>query len=498
LPKIKGSDRKVVPKKEILLIREELGKVIGYRFYKESFDFFDLFFKKYELTTITTDYYKEIELLCASFVYEPYLYDRMKAVLPDIAMQIEGFVKAVILEKKISLQSLTYDWSRTDIIHLFFIVFKNQSVITQLSEENFLSLLQFTHTKDSALDYILYKLLHYFPINAEELVKKTLNLRLKELILKLTGNTVIQRKEIKKYYTFISSLPSREDFNSQMAVLRDNYLKQDGAELHDLKASFNHNISLIIANIYQLKDQLEKSGIISRELWHENRQAWLAVNEFIGPILSFAKSFNGFLKPYPYFSKLKRLEEGDSSIRGLIGYNNEVLFHTTASIKEIEKLDTLQRNMVLIQDEIGINTKFHELIEKPKSGLEGFLSDLVSGLGAIGKSVTLDCQYPVSNELYNIPMDYTDLLLTKELVNNVRNHASKEVDSVIRVTVSGSNERVDVKVENQLSHTSFDKSNGEGLKCLRLLAEFEPFGFEYASSTTDSNFVQVLTFKIIL
>lgn len=59
---------KEIPKHELLLVREELGKVIGYRLYKESFDFFDYLIKKYEKRASkkdnTKDRYKEIELLC--------------------------------------------------------------------------------------------------------------------------------------------------------------------------------------------------------------------------------------------------------------------------------------------------------------------------------------------------------------------------------------------------------------------------------------------------
>ena len=45
LPKIKGT--KTIPKKELIKRREEIGKVIGYRLYKESFNYFNAFVKKY-------------------------------------------------------------------------------------------------------------------------------------------------------------------------------------------------------------------------------------------------------------------------------------------------------------------------------------------------------------------------------------------------------------------------------------------------------------------
>ncbi|MES2458779.1 MAG: hypothetical protein V4594_24710, partial [Bacteroidota bacterium] len=473
-----------------------LGKVIGFRLYSESFTFFDFFFKKYETEFTGQDHYKEMELLCASFIYEPYLYKKLKSVLPDIAEQIERFVKSLIFSNDDSFGKLTYEWDKTDIIHLFFVVFKNQHIVTHLSTEDFRALVKFTYPKHSALNYILYKLLYYFPINADELPDKILNLKLKELILKLTSDNGVPKKEIKKFYTFIASLPSREDFESQMAYLRDNYIRQEGAELHDLKAAFGHNVSLLITNIRQQKDQLETEGKIDEKMWNENRDAWFEINSFISPILSFSKSFNGFLKPYPYFSKLKKFEGGENSIRGLVGYNNEIFFMPAENLKEIETLDKLEVNMIMIQREIEVNSAFHQLIENPKSDLKNFINDILAGLAGIGKVVVIQETISLEGLIFGIPKDYTDILLTKELVNNVKNHSAKGENTNVELTVSiKSKSYISVKIANEISHSSFEKSNGEGLKCLNLLAEFVPFGFSYSSETVDSKFIQTLTFK---
>ena len=106
-------------------MRDELGKVIGYRHYKESFAFFDCLIKKYENEVATIDRYKEIELLCATFIYEPYLYEKIVGILPDVVEKIEDFVCDLIFSDKNIFETLTYRWNKKDIIHLFFIVFKN-------------------------------------------------------------------------------------------------------------------------------------------------------------------------------------------------------------------------------------------------------------------------------------------------------------------------------------------------------------------------------------
>ena len=497
LPKEKNSDGTKAPKKALLVVREELGKVIGFRLYSQSFKFFDLFFKKYELLPIAEEHYREMELLCACFIFEPYLYERMKGVLPDIALQIEEFVQKLIFGKTINLDDLTYEWDKTDIIHLFFIVFRNQPMITLLSKENFRDLVHFTYPKHSGINYILYKLLYYFPINAEELSTKNLDLRLKELMLELSNDDSIPKKEIKKFYTFIASLPARGDFGSQLAMLKDRYIQQDRPELHESKISLNHNISLFIANVRNFVVELETDGTVDEKDWIENREIWFQISQFVAPILSFSKTFSGFLKPYPYFLKLKNIEEGEGSLREMMGNINEVVFLPSENIKEKEKLEGLERDITRVQLRIEVNSDFHKLIKENKTSLNVFIEDLKSRLKENGKTVDFEEDELFGAEMFNIPMQYTDVLLTQELVNNIKNHSASDQDAVVVIRLAVQSGKVQLLIRNKISVTSFDKSNGEGLKCLYLLAEFGPFGFSYHSETQGSDFIQILTFKAI-
>ena len=206
LPKDKIT--KEIPKKELLIVREELGKVIGYRLDLESFKFFDCFIKKYQKNT-TNDYFKEIELLCATFIYEPYLYDKITVILPDVTERIESFIENLIFSNDKIYINLTYKWNKKDIVHLFFIVFKNEKLLSKLTIERFKKLIEFTEQVDSTINYILYKLVKYFPLNTYQFVEKKYDIQIKGLITKLKDDDSIPNKEIKKYYNFITSLPSR-------------------------------------------------------------------------------------------------------------------------------------------------------------------------------------------------------------------------------------------------------------------------------------------------
>ena len=162
LPRIKETTE--MPKNELLIVREELGKVIGYRLYKESFNFFDCFIKKYQKPNKTAGYFKEIELLCATFIYEPYLYDKIVGVLPDVTERIESFVETLVFSNEKIFDKLTYKWNKKDIVHLFFIAFKNEKLIEKLTIERFKQLVQFTQQVEST--YPLYQPHQYLLTNA--------------------------------------------------------------------------------------------------------------------------------------------------------------------------------------------------------------------------------------------------------------------------------------------------------------------------------------------
>ncbi|MDT0678698.1 hypothetical protein [Autumnicola musiva] len=93
---IPKSKEGVIPKKELILVRNEIGKIIGHRFYKESFNWFNKFISKYESDKNAEDRMKEIELLSMCLLYEPYLYVRLSKILPDVKEKLEEFVDSLI------------------------------------------------------------------------------------------------------------------------------------------------------------------------------------------------------------------------------------------------------------------------------------------------------------------------------------------------------------------------------------------------------------------
>lgn len=495
LPKERSSG--VPPKRDILVMREEIGKVIGYRLYKESFTFFDFFIRKYERTPIGKDWFKEIELLCAVFIYEPYLYDRIVGVLPDIVQRIEDFVKRLIFPGREKKLELTYSWRKNDIIHLFFIVFKGERLLDVLqTQKEFGHLIYFTEPQTKSLDYVLYKLLNYFAIDATELVHKKFDGAIMNLLKDFQGSLGAPNKEIKKMQNFLTTLPSREDLNTQLNNLVDNYRKQKEEKLHIEKKSFNHNISRILSMIRSCVVSLEENGSIPLDQISSIQEVWFSLFSFVSPILRFTSTFEGFLAPYPYFELINKFEGGSDSLRKIIGFNEDIILPLDVTFRDVEKLKLVERNILLIQAYIETDTLFYDLISKRQT----MLQDFIIGIKDVMNSTPVPCKFTGLDILtpemsINVPEIYSDILIRKEIRTNILNHRDLNSKKIVRFEIiSKSNEQIVLKVMNDRQNDSDRSGSGEGIKCLNLLASYKHFGFDYAFESSKNEFTQYFTF----
>jgi hypothetical protein len=498
LPRKKGTNE--IPKKELLMIREELGKVIGYRLYKESFIYFDYFIKKYQKPIKNDKYFQDIELLCAAFIYEPYLYENIINVLPDVTERIENFVSELIFSKENKIYpQLTYDWKEKDILHLFFIVFKNEKLIEKLGDiEKFKKLIEFNQKKDSNIIYILYNLLKYFPLTTSEFNDKKYDIKIRQFIKNFRDDGNIYSKEVNKYFNFINSLPSRDDFESQIVFLVENYNKQKEPEYHLDKISFDHNVSYILALLRDSSSNIDAGKMLENEKIQLIKERWFEILNFITPILSFSIRFKEFLSPFPYFRLIHKVESGDTSLRMMVGFNEDVIFSLNESFNDIEKLKTVEKNIVRIQTDFKVNSDFYKLINKRQSCLSTLTIGLQSEILSLSKTVEVFGEELIKPEyLINIPEVYSEILIQKELTINMKNHSKNENNAKVTINYSLiSDTELEMKISNAISEQAFNNSNGEGIKCLNLLSDSALFDFKYQSKKVDTNFIQTLTFKI--
>ena len=322
LPKIKNT-LDIIDKKELIQVREEIGKIIGYRFYRENFVYFNELIKKYE-SRIKENRNKEMELLCSTFLYEPYLFQKIKQVLPDIVDKIEEFVDALIFgnpkkgNRLINIESeLTYEWDKKDILHLFFIVYQNRQLLDKLNDTHSIEkLLNFIKIADITITYFLFKLLAYFPIKKDEISQKKNIGSFLHLFDILLQNRIIPSdflKEIKIFRSFVSTLPSNTDYYSRLSKINENYRKIIDAALH--KESVLVECDVMLVDLEAMNNEfseLAKSKFV---------ESWIKVSQFIEDILSFSGTFPTF-----FLEKLSSIEgNNEYSLRSIHGKLNDLI-----------------------------------------------------------------------------------------------------------------------------------------------------------------------------
>lgn len=475
LPTYKQTDFQI-PKKELIKVRDEVGKVIGYRFYKESFDYFNFLIRKYEGSS-KEDRNKEIELLCATFLYEPYLYDKLKQVLPDIVDKLEEFVDALIFgnpkrqNRKINIETeLSYKWDKKDIIHLFFIVFKGESLYTKLSSINSLkSLIAFLNGVNFGINYFLYKLLHYFPLNKKQLTEKRsgIFLNLFDIILQDNLVDIDSLKEIKIFRSFIATLPSNEDFYSRLSTISENYRKLIHAKLHKESILVNYDIMLVdLAVTTNHFNEINKSKL--QENWDE-------ISRFIEAILSFSGSFPAF-----FLTKLTLLEGStDHCLRSIHGKLNEAINNLNKE-SDFENLKYLlvkfkERFLQTESDVFKIFNKIstNDVVAKFSNALVQHLSvdDFVLN-DCVGESITID--FP--------DFFFHEIVLT-EIIGNFRHRdKSKKIEIEVLTNKDDSN-YISLEIRNHIS-SEFTHGGGNGLNILQRLNKFPSEIIQYVPNQT--------------
>ncbi|MFD2726633.1 hypothetical protein [Hyunsoonleella rubra] len=493
LPKVIGT--KTVPKKELIKRREEIGKVIGYRLYKESFKYFDAFIRKYSQNKKEENRYEEIELVCACFVYEPYLYEKISKILPDVVSLIEDFVKYLIYSYDKYEKHKSYDWDKKDVIHLFFIVFKDEKLIEELNEENFLKLIEFTSPKESSLDYILYKLTRYIPINKKQLNTSKYDIEIKQLIQSLIESRCKNYNILKQYLNFTSTLPSRGDFKSQLFNLQLHYKKQREEDLHLNKKQFGHYVSAFSAIIGKLIANIESGIEFETEDIKKIKNLWVNITDFTTPILNFTSSFPEFLTPYPSLKLYKQLEQGDYSVRTKIGYNNDAIFSIDENFRDTAILRKIDKNIKEIQLEIDENSLFFKLVSSNTTDLKTLIDELLKKIIENELSIIETKEEIIAeNTICEIPNIYSQQLIIKEIINNIINHSILEKG--IQFILHKENDSIILILKNDIKKKDFPNSTREGLRCLTNLSESNLFGFSYEKEKSDNQFIQTLKFKI--
>lgn len=497
------------PKKEMTIVRDKIGQVVGYRYYKESFNWFNNLISTLEDESIkiAKEKYQNIEIVSMCILYEPYLYDELCKVMPDFRDKMEMFVQVLIFGnpernfKKIDINKhLFYDWSRCkrDIIHLFFIVFKNEKLITFLNREKVKELFDFANNENN-LHYFLYKISLYFinPFN-DNIISKLYEI-LEELYKdekynKLMGN----------FMSFTRTLPNNSDsMRSQITTLKNLYYKHVIAEnTHNEKNSFTHNISDIHTMLDDVLSNIYNDTKIEKEIITNIFGLWMRNQFFLESIISFTSGFKEYFSPNSesyidlILGKDKSLTSYIVKIEEYLKYDLDNWNQGNMTIDDKEwhlvMIDEIRKYIKLIEDDfISENSDYYKLINQETISLDYVIQ-------SINNILREEFKYQetiISNghKSYLLPKLYFDKTILREIVNNIKRHGF--IDNLnLTCTLSIESNRTIINIKNRISPKINKNSTSQGLKFIQRISSSEFFDFDYSCEEKDGIFNQSLVF----
>lgn len=480
LPKDKQTS--LIPCKDIIDVRDEVGKVIGFRFYKENFDWFNSFIKKYE-SSEKKDRYKEIELLCATISFEPYIYNRLRKILPDVTDKLCEFIDSIIFgnpkknNKQLNLVDLTYDWDSKDIIHLFFILYPNDELIHKLKENNNISkLLHFFEVQEITIDYLFYKFLNYFPLNNFEIEKKN-PAKILALLKTLAQNPSLNDEYLRQlniFKAFISSLPSKKDYSQQLFSISDSLENLLKDEYH--KTSFRAQLGYMLSDIESMKIDFHAVNV---KQFNDN---WINISKFIAEILSFTKS-------YPSYLPLKAYNEAQT-VTIVYGRLNELVpnLNENSNFNEIDGYLEKLRSSIF-----NSNSEIFKLFLKP------ITYNIVSDIESKIKDFAMEDKCLVQDNLLLgsklvFPEFYFKEIVLESILNNLRHRDIAKDPVLIKVNESSANRYIEISIENVVS-IDYKPGTGYGSILLDHANSFPRNAFQYSSIRLGRTYYQKIIIK---
>lgn len=491
---------KEIPKKDILLTRNEIGKIAGYRFYKESFNWYNkiTFKRKKDSFTDKTEN-RQIELLSMCLLYEPYLYLIISNSFPDIRLHLEQFIENIffgINGKRINLDTdLFYDWTgnKKDLIHLFFIVYKDNNLYSFIEKHNNLleSFLMFAGDNERALNYILYKLSYYFPINGDR--KKQPPLRVKNSIQELLSkypsvpNANINFVEnVKRFNHFTTSLVSSDQddsFENSKSKIENYFNQINNPDYH--KVGLNNDKSLILAHFRDIVKCIDEKQDYEGHLILLKDKLFEHLYPYVNQILSFSKTYREYLIIDEDYNKLNN---SDNSLRNLLSVLDKIVLDNTKAQFQYGRDTVLRIYSNFFNEKFFLYKTFKDQTTKSvisliKSSIDNFTVNHTSfKLETNIDSVKVDL-------CINMPFRYTKLII-EELVNNFR-HSPKA-----KLTIRTDKEYFLIEVTS-IKTTIKSSGTNSGFTLFQNLQNNQFLNCDCTIDQSDSNFHQILKFKLI-
>jgi len=481
LPKLKGTN--LSANIDIINIRDEVGKVIGFRFYVENFDWFNSFIRRYESSEKSNDRYKDVELLCTTVSYEPYIFERLNKILPDITVKLREFIDAIIFGNpqkghiQLYLKDLFFDWDSRDIIHLLFIIYPDNELIKKLNlDDNLLKLLKFITSSKVSIDYLFYKFLNFFPLDKEELNSKN-PIKILALLKTLSNNPKMDNdylRQLKIFKAFISTLPSKENYSHQLIKISDTLDDLQKDEFH--KTSLRAQLGYMLSDIQSMDIDFNSINI---EQFNEN---WLNISKFLAQILSVVQLHPNYLP-----AKIANQAQFLSIIYGRLN----------------EQIPNLNSESNLIEIEFQLEQLRTTIFNKKSDIFKLFLNPITYKITSLMESkmveykLTENCEIKSAIHLETklvFPEFYFKEIILDTVFNNLRHRDKSKDPVIIQISNSDDGRFVNFEVFNTIDIES-KPGSGYGSVLMDFANNFPRDGFKYDSQKKGNNFYQKIVIK---
>lgn len=129
-PKVKNSEPATISSIDIFLMRDRIGKVDSYRFYKDYFFFFDELKNKIEKNGLYDEAnLKQLELILMIILHEPNIFRTINDLLIDIKDYCQKLIEDAFFYTEVTKandKELFYEWPKYSILRLAVIFFPNR------------------------------------------------------------------------------------------------------------------------------------------------------------------------------------------------------------------------------------------------------------------------------------------------------------------------------------------------------------------------------------
>lgn len=268
--KLNSKDEKVYDIVSIFLMRDKLGKIDSYRFYKEYYKPFDeKIIEHFDGTDIFTKrkVLEEIELILICILHEPKLFKVHKDLLVNIHDKCKDIINDILIGKH-GISDFVYSWSKYSIVRLATLYFAH----TLHKIDTLETIFNFSDDDENGLNYLSYILVKNLkPLKNADYNKsfKTSLIAMDDKFQKEEVKGVYKKKKVKevirKVVRYIEPV-NTEDVNQALYSLKLFFMNEHSNSNHDELIRLISDFKISIGSKVETEDiDNIKNSII--EIW---------------------------------------------------------------------------------------------------------------------------------------------------------------------------------------------------------------------------------------